>query len=116
MRRKAHLVRLVAGRIARAGAERGVSVIPFTAASCLAVGHSSCWICGFINSFPMFRYCPGATGRDSNASYGWIFFTSPASRCLLIFNTTPEFRSATSLTLYSAEVPSTCAVSDGVSV
>src|ERR1700733_11466345 len=44
------------------------------------------------------------------------FFTNPVKRCLSIFNTTPEFRSATSLTLYSAAVPSTCAVSEGVNL
>src|SRR5258705_12013346 len=37
-------------------------------------------------------------------------------RSLLIFTTMPAFRSATSLTLYSEEAPSTCATSDGVSL
>ena len=46
----------------------------------------------------------------------FVFFTNPVSRCLSIFKTTPEFRSATSLTLYSAAVPSNCAVSEGVSL
>ena len=46
----------------------------------------------------------------------FVFFTNPINRFLLIFNTTPEFRSATSLTLYSAAVPRTCAVSEGVSL
>lgn len=44
------------------------------------------------------------------------YFTSVASRALLIFNTTPAFLSATSLTWYSAAVPSTCAISEGVSL
>src|ERR1700733_6126575 len=46
----------------------------------------------------------------------FVFFTNPINRFLSIFNTTPEFRSATSLTLYSAAVPSTWAVSEGVSL
>jgi hypothetical protein len=46
----------------------------------------------------------------------FVFFTSPVNRCLSIFNTTPEFRSATSLTLYSAADPSSCAVSEGVNL
>ena len=37
-------------------------------------------------------------------------------RSLLIFKTTPAFRSATSLILYSAAVPRNCAISDGVSL
>ena len=41
---------------------------------------------------------------------------SPRKRSLLILSTTPAFRSATSLTLYSADVPSTCATSDPVSL
>src|SRR5437588_2056566 len=39
----------------------------------------------------------------------------PCNRSLLIFSTTPALRSAASLTLYSADVPSTCATSEGVS-
>src|SRR5207245_1762433 len=38
------------------------------------------------------------------------------SRSLLIFSTIPALRSATSLTLYSADVPNTCATSDGVNL
>src|SRR5205823_4094388 len=41
---------------------------------------------------------------------------SDFSRSLLIFSTIPALRSATSLTLYSADVPSTCATSDGVNL
>src|SRR2546430_1272878 len=36
------------------------------------------------------------------------------NRSLLILSTMPALRSATSLTLYSADVPSTCATSEGV--
>src|SRR6266403_1317150 len=38
------------------------------------------------------------------------------NRSLLILSTIPALRSATSLTLYSADVPSTCATSDGVNL
>src|SRR2546421_6230810 len=41
---------------------------------------------------------------------------SDFSRSLLIFSTIPALRSATSLTLYSADVPSTCATSEGVNL
>ena len=44
------------------------------------------------------------------------YFTRVARRALLIFNTMPAFLSATSLTWYSAAVPSTCAISEGVSL
>jgi hypothetical protein len=40
----------------------------------------------------------------------------PCSLCLLILSTIPALRSATSLTLYSAEEPITCATSEGVSL
>src|SRR5437879_13540981 len=38
------------------------------------------------------------------------------NRSLLILSTMPALRSATSLTLYSADVPSTCATSEGVNL
>ena len=41
---------------------------------------------------------------------------NPFNLSLLIFSTMPALRSATSLILYSAAEPSTCATSDGVNL
>src|SRR5215470_4813021 len=55
----------------------------------------------------------------SRAWGGTNYFAAGGSVCkrsLLTFSTTPALRSAISLILYSADVPSTCATSDGVSL
>src|SRR5881398_2110620 len=54
--------------------------------------------------------------REAKTPSYFSALASDFSRSLLIFSTIPALRSATSLTLYSADVPSTCATSEGVNL